>query len=292
MDPKIDQQTISSFERDGFVVVEDLLDKSELERFGAAVDTAVARRSAGDTRDVEEKTLYEQSFIQCMRMWEDDPEVRPLTFHPRIGATAAALLGADAVRIWQDQALYKEAGGRETDAHQDLPFWPIREPDLVSAWIPFEASTRESGAMAYVPGSHRSGLNQFVDITHLMHPEPYDILADPAIADTQARLGRGPCGLRGLPSLAHRSPCGAQPDGQDPASLHDCLHGRRLCPQFRPTSPQLGTRSRRGGGSALPAPGFRLPGRVPKATSPSRPHNRVPERASCKPRTTSNPVWT
>jgi ectoine hydroxylase-related dioxygenase (phytanoyl-CoA dioxygenase family) len=194
MDPKIDQQTISSFERDGFVVVEDLLDKSELERFGAAVDTAVARRSAGDTRDVEEKTLYEQSFIQCMRMWEDDPEVRPLTFHPRIGATAAALLGADAVRIWQDQALYKEAGGRETDAHQDLPFWPIREPDLVSAWIPFEASTRESGAMAYVPGSHRSGLNQFVDITHLMHPEPYDILSDPAISDTKPVWVEAPAG--------------------------------------------------------------------------------------------------
>ena len=181
----IDTESIAAFERDGFVVVEDLLTPDELVRYGNAVDHAVARRSQGDDRPLAEKTLYEQSFIQCMRLWEDDPDVRPLTFHPRIGEAAAALLGAEAVRVWQDQALYKEPGGRETDAHQDHPFWPIREPHLVSAWIPFDGSTRESGATGYVPGSHRSGLSRFVDITHLLHPEPYDILSDPAIADVE-----------------------------------------------------------------------------------------------------------
>ncbi len=194
MQPVIDERYLSAFQQDGFVVVEDLLDAEELHRFGAAVDDAVARRSVGDTRAVEEKSLYEQSFIQCMRMWEDDPGVRPLTFHPRIGETAAALLGTKAVRIWQDHALYKESGGRETDAHHDHPFWPSRESDLVSAWIPIEGSTRESGAMAYVPGSHRSGLSRFVDITHLMHPEPYDILGDPAIADTAPMWIEAPAG--------------------------------------------------------------------------------------------------
>jgi ectoine hydroxylase-related dioxygenase (phytanoyl-CoA dioxygenase family) len=179
----IDAETQAAFERDGFAVVENLLTPEELARYGGAVDRAVARRNRGDKRPLAEKTLYEQSFIQCMRLWEDDPEVRPLSFHPRVGAAAAALLGARAVRLWQDQALYKEPGGRQTDAHQDHPFWPIREPDLVSAWIPFDGSTRAGGGTGYVPGSHRSGLHRFVDITHLLHPEPYDLLADPAIAD-------------------------------------------------------------------------------------------------------------
>jgi ectoine hydroxylase-related dioxygenase (phytanoyl-CoA dioxygenase family) len=97
-------------------------------------------------------------------LWEDYPAVRPLTFHPKLGRAAAELLDVDGVRLWHDQALYKEAGGRETDPHQDHPYWPIRETDTVTAWIPFQGSTEASGAMGYLPGSHAVGLRRFVNI--------------------------------------------------------------------------------------------------------------------------------
>jgi ectoine hydroxylase-related dioxygenase (phytanoyl-CoA dioxygenase family) len=155
---------VESFRRDGFVVVPDLLTADELARFGAAVDEAVARRSRHDTRTLAEKSRYEQSFTQCQNLWEDSPGVRPLTFHPRVTETAARLLGVDAIRIWHDQALYKEAGGRDTDPHQDQPYWPIVETDTITAWIPFDGSTLAGGAMGYLPGSHRLGLREFVDI--------------------------------------------------------------------------------------------------------------------------------
>jgi hypothetical protein len=155
---------VEAFRRDGFVVVPDLLTSGELARYGAAVDEGVARRTRHDARALAEKSRYEQSFTQCQNLWEDCPGVRPLTFHPRIAETAAALLGADAVRLWHDQALYKQAGGRETDPHQDQPYWPIVEPDTITAWIPFDGSTLANGAMGYLPGSHRLGLREFVDI--------------------------------------------------------------------------------------------------------------------------------
>ncbi len=157
-------QLVDDFRRDGFVVVPDLLDTDELARYGAAVDEAVAARSRHDTRSLAEKSRYEQSFVQCQNLWEDAPDVRPLSFHPALGESAARLLGADAVRLWHDQALYKEAGGRETDPHQDQPYWPIAETDTVTAWIPFDGSTLSSGAMGYLPGSHRLGLREFVNI--------------------------------------------------------------------------------------------------------------------------------
>ena len=81
-----------------------------------------------------------------------------------IAEAAARLLGVGAIRIWHDQALYKEAGGRETDPHQDHPYWPIVETDTITAWIPFDGSTLETGAMGYLPGSHRLGVREFVDI--------------------------------------------------------------------------------------------------------------------------------
>jgi ectoine hydroxylase-related dioxygenase (phytanoyl-CoA dioxygenase family) len=129
-----------------------------------------------------ERSRYEQSFRQCQNLWEDVADLRPLTFHPRIARAAAELLGADAVRVWHDQALYKEAGGRQTDAHQDQPYWPIAEPRTVTAWIPLDGADLASGCMAYVPGSHAVGLRRFVDIFGVRDPEPEDLLADPAIS--------------------------------------------------------------------------------------------------------------
>ena len=157
-------QLVDDFRRDGFVVVPGLLSADELRRYGSAVDDAVTRRSRADTRSLVQKSRYEQSFIQCQNLWEDSPGVRPLTFHPLVAETAARLLGVDAVRLWHDQALYKEPGGRETDPHQDQPYWPIVETNTVTAWIPFDGSTVASGAMGYLPGSHRLGLREFVNI--------------------------------------------------------------------------------------------------------------------------------
>ena len=90
--------------------------------------------------------------------------------NPEVRAEFEAVLrfwfdrGVDGIRIWHDQALYKEAGGRPTDPHQDQPYWSIAETDTITAWIPFDGSTVANGAMAYLPGSHRIGLRTFVNI--------------------------------------------------------------------------------------------------------------------------------
>ena len=176
----VSAEQIAAFGRDGFVVVHDLLTDEELAHFETAVTTAVhARRADADIVPLEQRSRYQQSFIQCMNLWEDHPAVAALTFHPRIGAAAAALLGVNAVRLWHDQALYKEAGGRETDPHQDHPYWPIKETESVTAWIPFAGSTIASGAMGYLAGSHLVGLRKFVNI---FFGEPHDILAEPDVA--------------------------------------------------------------------------------------------------------------
>ncbi len=175
----IDPSLIESFRRDGYVVVPDLLTDDELAHYGTEVTASVKARTARDDRTLADKSRYEQSFIQCMNLWEDFDTVRPLTFHQRIGEVAGALLGVDALRIWHDQALYKQAGGRVTDAHQDHPYWPIKETASVTAWIPFEGSTRGSGALAFLPGTHTIGLRKFVNI---FFGEPEDILSDPEVA--------------------------------------------------------------------------------------------------------------
>jgi hypothetical protein len=161
------------------VVVPGLLPDDEVTHFERAVTAAVRGRSAGVTKPLEERSRYQQSFTQCMNLWEDHLDVRALTFHPRIGQAAAELLEVPKVRLWHDQALYKEANGRPTDAHQDHPYWPIKETASVTAWIPLTGSTLASGALGYLPGSHAIGLRKFVNI---FFGEPEDILSDPEVA--------------------------------------------------------------------------------------------------------------
>ena len=62
-------ELIAAFAQDGFVKTEHVLSDAELRNYSAAVDREVAARTAADTRSVAEKTTYEQSFIQCMRLW-------------------------------------------------------------------------------------------------------------------------------------------------------------------------------------------------------------------------------
>jgi len=178
-DPVVAPELVDEFRDQGYVIVPGLLSSDELDRYGALVTDAVGIRTATDTVPLAEKSRYQQSFLQCMNLWEDFPDIRPLTFHPRLGRAAAELLGVDAVRLWHDQALYKQAGGRVTDPHQDHPYWPVKETASVTAWIPFDGSTIESGAMAYLPGSHTAGLRKFVNI---FFGEPHDILGDPEVA--------------------------------------------------------------------------------------------------------------
>jgi ectoine hydroxylase-related dioxygenase (phytanoyl-CoA dioxygenase family) len=191
-EPVVSQELIESFRRDGFVVVPGLLTESELETFGAAVDRAVRDRGRNDRRALADKSLYEQSFTQCINLWEDHPDVLPLTFHPKISEAAATLIGVPVLRLWHDQALYKEAGGRYTEPHQDQPYWPMDEIDTLTAWVPFDGSTRETGCMGYVPGSHRVGLRKFVNI--FAADESVKILEEPelnGVAPVYVEVPRG-----------------------------------------------------------------------------------------------------
>lgn len=176
------EEQVNRFQADGFLMVENFFSDEELDHYGKHVDSAVRHRTADDHRSLKERNLYEQTFVQCMRLWEDHPKVSPFTFNPKLCASAAALLDTDCVRLWHDQALYKEPGGRQTDAHMDYPFWPVDKNDLVSVWIPFQDVEPGGGMMSYVKGSHKAGISEFVDIGQLRGGAARDILKNEQVA--------------------------------------------------------------------------------------------------------------
>jgi ectoine hydroxylase-related dioxygenase (phytanoyl-CoA dioxygenase family) len=178
----VSDDQLEQYKRDGFILIPDLLTPEEVARFGTAVTDGVKWRTKDHDIPMEQRSNYQKSFLQCMNLWEDRADVAPLTFHPRIAQVAAELMEVDACRVWHDQALYKEAHGRQTDAHQDHPYWPIKEINSVTAWIPFVQSTIENGALGYLPGSHAIGLRKFVNI---FFGEPEKILDEPEFKEIE-----------------------------------------------------------------------------------------------------------
>src|SRR3974390_2541398 len=116
-------ELMERFPGGGCVVVPALLERPLLDRVTPAIDAAVARRARA-ARPPAERSRHEQSFLPCINLLEDTTQGRAPTLPPGVAEAAATLLEVPAVRLWHDQALYKEAGGRETDAHQDQPYWP------------------------------------------------------------------------------------------------------------------------------------------------------------------------
>ena len=153
-----------SFNEDGFVVVRDLFDSSEIKFYREVIKEAIKERKHFDERVLKDRSDYEQSFTQCQNLWEDYIDIRKLTFDQRVCKIASKLLDTEAIRLWHDQALVKESGGRETDPHHDQPYWPIKETKTITAWIPLCDINETNGQLGFYSGSHKIKDKKFINI--------------------------------------------------------------------------------------------------------------------------------
>ncbi|HEX4813094.1 MAG TPA: phytanoyl-CoA dioxygenase family protein [Nonomuraea sp.] len=149
-----------TFDRDGFVVLDGLLDDQEVrtyreiyERFLSGEIDAGDKRSdlgagAGPNTAAENITQI---------MWPSDlyPAIRSLPLHDRALAIARRLIGEDA-ELDFDMLIAKAPGSATpTPWHQDAGYW-VDLPDerAASIWVSLDQATVDNGCMWYVKGSH------------------------------------------------------------------------------------------------------------------------------------------
>lgn len=81
---------------------------------------------------------------------------------PDILDLVECVIGPDIIH-WGAHVFCKPAGdGKEVPWHQDGRYWPIRPLATCTVWVAIDDSTTENGAMRYIAGSHKSGINQHV----------------------------------------------------------------------------------------------------------------------------------
>ena len=102
-----------------------------------------------------ERSTYNKAFLQVSNLWRHSATVRELVFAKRFARIAAELLGVDGVRLYHDQALYKEEGGGITPWHADQYYWPLSTDRCCTIWLPLQETPLEMGPVSFAAGSHR-----------------------------------------------------------------------------------------------------------------------------------------
>lgn len=143
---------IAQFREQGFIKLKDVLSPEVIEHFGKAITDTVLREAAG-IEPLEQRSTYGKAFLQIMNIWQRNEVVKAFAMSERLGRIAAELMGSDGVRMYHDQALYKEASGGHTPWHADQYYWPIETPNTCTVWAPLQATPLEMGALEFAAKS-------------------------------------------------------------------------------------------------------------------------------------------
>lgn len=162
---QLSEEQIVRFRSDGFLHLSGVFDETTLGRYRGQIARATYEANPQKGKSLDEKNTYEKAFIQVTNLWTKDETVREFACNARLAQIAARLLGATGVRMWHDQALFKEPSGGFTPWHVDQQYWPMATPQTVTAWIPLQAVPLEMGPLCFGRGSHRKKIARDLDIS-------------------------------------------------------------------------------------------------------------------------------
>jgi len=147
---------IAEFRDRGHLLVRHLATPEEMDAWGPVI-TDIAMGCSTETRPLGQRDGLGDAFLQIQNVWQADALAKRFVFAPRFARVAADLLGVDAVRMYHDQAIFKEPGADRTPFHQDQYYFPLDSDQIITMWMPLAPVSDEMGSMTFATGSHRLG---------------------------------------------------------------------------------------------------------------------------------------
>ena len=148
------QDQIDFYQKNQYIKLKQVLDQETITHFNALIGKKVQELNEEET-PLEERDTYGKAFLQLFNLWRTDEGIKQLIFSKRLAGIARDLMQVDGVRIYHDQALFKEAGGGITPWHADQYYWPLSSDKTVTAWIPLQETPLELGPLEFSAGSHK-----------------------------------------------------------------------------------------------------------------------------------------
>jgi ectoine hydroxylase-related dioxygenase (phytanoyl-CoA dioxygenase family) len=152
----VGSEHIQEFRTSGVTLVRGLATAEEIAAYRPVINKTVADFNT-EKRALKDRDTYGMAFLQTSNLWTMNETVKQFSFARRFAKVAAELMGVSGVRMYHDQALYKEPGGGPTPWHQDQNYWPLATDKTVTLWMPLLDISPEVGTLSFARGSHREG---------------------------------------------------------------------------------------------------------------------------------------
>lgn len=153
---RLSPNQINSYQADGHVFLEGLASPEEISFYREAILDAV-RKMNTEKRKLEDRDTYGKAFLQIYNLWRQNQILKSFVLSRRFAHVAARLMGVEKVRLYHDQALFKEPGGGPTPWHQDQYYWPLDTNNTITMWMPLINLTADMGIMRFASRSHKLG---------------------------------------------------------------------------------------------------------------------------------------
>jgi len=170
--PEFTPAEVEQFQRDGFVVVRDLVVAADLAQMRQITERGVrgeiapieyeaelhypgapeSMQSAGGRTIRRLKQAHSRSFL--FTEWMLRPEIVGRLRQLLGPSIVCPLAHHNCIMTKQPQF------SSETGWHQDIRYWSFRRPELVNAWIALGHERPENGCLQIIPGSHTLSLDR------------------------------------------------------------------------------------------------------------------------------------
>ncbi|HEX2891154.1 phytanoyl-CoA dioxygenase family protein [Vineibacter terrae] len=156
----ISQHDIEIYRRDGYLVVPDVLDTTELRALQAVIDDWIARAASvdrhDDVYDLEPSHTRAQPRVRRIKTpHRIDRRFDDLVRHPNVVAILSRLIGPD-LRLHGSKLNMKAPRyGSPVEWHQDWAFYPHTNDDILAIGVMLDDMELSNGPLLVVPGSHK-----------------------------------------------------------------------------------------------------------------------------------------
>ena len=148
-DQTLSEDQVAFYHRHGYLILENVLSAAELQELRVVTEGLRGERVRRGGKDnivaIMDFALLDDAFMQAAH-------------HPHMLAAVTQLIGQN-LRLQHCKLNWKPPtkGTGEVDWHQDFPFLPHTNYDLLACMILLDDSVPENGCMRVIPGSHLRG---------------------------------------------------------------------------------------------------------------------------------------
>lgn len=173
---EIDDEDVARFRRDGFLVLEEVLETARVEALRDRFPALFAGRF--DTGVYPDEWYWREGMSlpdvtrHMANAWKADLTVARYVLSEDIGRAAAKLSDWPGARLGQDTIWWKVPSAKPIALHQDTSFLDFLDPSrTITCWLTLDDTHRDAGTLEYVAGSQKWPLTPLPDGFHA--PDDY-----------------------------------------------------------------------------------------------------------------------